>query len=351
MVWNRWMVVVTGIILLMSALAVAGPVDKIPYFPATHSHNDYLQPRPLLDALESGMASIEADVYYLEIPFIDDKGNDRVMRKLYVAHAWDSIEGTSPEWTTSGTLQATYLDPLREIYYDRGGMIYPHHPLLLHVDFKTDVEKTWRLLQNILHDYPPGLFTRFDQVNRNVIPGAVTVYTSQEPSPEVLAEYPVIWSTVDGRFGDIYDPSTWKSTDYLNKKWRIVIVSSNLLAYNDQTKFWTFLVPKEEIISEYSDRYPLLAKYFWYALRANGWQLANELVRAGKIKVSEYLAGQMREAERLGEKYGVLMRFWATPDAPYFWEVQAPLGHVVIVTNQPKNLANWLRDHGYRSCK
>ena len=346
-----WMVVLIGLILLISGSVAVGSVDKIPYFPATHSHNDYLQPRPLFDALESGMASIEADVFYVEIPFIDDKGNERVMRNLYVAHNWESIEGTSPEWTTCGTLQATYLDPLREVYNDRGGMIYPQAPLLLHVDFKTDVEKTWRLLQNILHDYPPGLFTRFDQVNHKILPGAVTVYTSQEPGPEVLAEYPVLWSTVDGRFGDIYDPKTWESPDYLQKAWRTVIVSSNLRAYNDETKFWDFLVPKEEIVREYSDRYPILTEDFWEALRANRWQLANELVRANKIKVSDYLVEQMREAERLGEKYGLLIRFWAPPDAPYFWEIQAPLDHVVILTDHPKELANWLRGHGYRSWK
>jgi len=337
-------------LLAISAFTVAGPISKIPYFPATHSHNDYLQPRPLFDALDSGMASIEADVFYIEIPFNDDKGTKRVMRNLYVAHTWASIEGTSPEWTTCGTLQARYLDPLRELYNDRG-MIYPDAPLLLHVDFKTDVEKTWRLLQNILHDYPAGLFTRFDQANHKILPGAVTVYTSHEPDPEVLAEYPVLWSTVDGRFGDIYDPKVWESPDYLQKAWRIVIVSSNLRSYNDETKFWDFLVPKDEIVKEYSDRYPILSEDFWKVLRANEWELANKLVRANKIKVSDYLVGQMREVERLGEKYGNLMRFWAPPDAPYFWEIQAPLDHVVILTNQPKELANWLTGHGYRTVK
>ncbi len=345
---NRKLFVVIGWIFLLTVLVSAVSPDRIPYFFATHSHNDYLQPRPLLDALESGMASVEADVYYVELLFRDDKGKERVMKNLYVAHDWESVEGISPYWTTCGTLQYSYLDPLREIYTKRGGMIYPRRPLLLHIDFKTDVEKTWRLLQNILRSYPPGLFTRFDQVNRVVIPGAVTIYTSHEPGPEVLAEYPILWSTVDGRYGNIYDPNTWESPEYLDKKWRTVIVSSNLRAYNDETKFWDFLVPQDEIIKEYGEKYSTLAEDFWKTLRANKWELANELVNAGKIKVSEYLVEQMWKAEELGEKYGHIMRFWAPPDAPYFWKILAPLKHVVILTDHPKELANWLWANGYK---
>ncbi|MDI3517109.1 MAG: hypothetical protein PWP09_1175 [Thermotogota bacterium] len=336
------------VMLFLAVLGIAGSSERIPYFLATHSHNDYLQPRPLLEALESGMASVEADVYYVELVFRDDKGKERVMKNLYVAHDWESIEGTSPYWNTCGTLQYAYLDLLREIYYERGGMIYPNRPLLLHVDFKTDVEKTWRFLQNILRSYPEGLFTRFDQVNRVVIPGAVTVYTSHEPGLKVLAEYPVLWSTVDGRFGDIYDPKTWESKEYLDKRWRIVVVSSNIRAYNDEKKFWHFIVPQEEIIKEYGGRYPTLAGDFWGTLRANNWALANELVETGKIEVSDYLVEQMRKANELGKKYGHLMRFWAPPDAPYFWEILAPLENVVILTDHPRALANWLEANGYR---
>src|SRR3954469_24628283 len=81
-----------------------------------HSHNDYLQPRPLFDALDHHMGSVEADIFLA--------GNE-----LLVAH---QPEATKPD----RTLRTLYLDPLRELAKKRGGRIYPDRPLILLVDFK-----------------------------------------------------------------------------------------------------------------------------------------------------------------------------------------------------------------------
>src|SRR5438552_1521932 len=67
----------------------------------THAHNDYLHKRPLLDALENGFCSVEADIHL-------------VGGKLLVAH---ERQATSPE----RTLEALYLDPLRERVKRNGG--------------------------------------------------------------------------------------------------------------------------------------------------------------------------------------------------------------------------------------
>jgi hypothetical protein len=331
------------IMLLTTASAQTPPKEETPYFEATHSHNDYYQPRPLTDALESGMGGVEPDVYYLEIPFVDDQGNSRVMKELYVAHDWEEIEGNAQNWRTLGTLSEMYLEPLWELYHQRGGTIYPQGTLLLHVDMKTDTEKTWRLLQSILQAYP-GLVTRYDLKSRTVIPGPVTVYTNAEPDAEVLAEYEVINSTVDGRFGNIFESEAWESPVYVETQWRMPIVSSNLRAYNDLHQFFEFQVPHEEIVREYGDDYPeLTEENLIDQLKENNWSLANALMRDGKITVADYLVEQMAEANRLGETHGHLMRFWAAPDEAWFWDIVTPLEHVVLATDKPREASTYLQ--------
>lgn len=323
------------------------PIGEKFYFKNTHSHNDYYRARPLLDAIDNGMGSIEADVYYIELSITDDVENSRVMKELYVAHDWDEITGDS-DYKTKGTLQNLYLDPLYEIYLSNGGKIYntPEETLLLHVDFKTDTDKTWNLLQSILKNYP-GLFTTYERDTKKVTQGPVTVFTNAEPE-NIPDEWSTFYSTADGRFGNIYDPEVWKSDAYLNFKHRMPIISSNLIAYNDITQFFDFLVPKEDIIEEYVSDYPELSMDTLYeVLRDNKWALANRLIEDGKIKVSDYLISQMKKADNLGKEYGHLMRFWASPDYQWFWDIQSPLTNVMINTNRPETLRKYLMHKAY----
>ncbi len=333
--------------LTLGSFLLFGQGASEPYFPATHSHNDYYQDRPLFDALESGMTSIEPDVYYVEYTIIDDKGNQRVYKDLLVAHNWEEITG-APGWSSpKGTLQNLYLDPLYEIYKEKDGMIFnsPDQKLLLHVDFKTDCDKTWNVLQSQLANYP-GLFTTFHKDSAEVIDGPVIVFTSHEPK-EIPDEWSVFYSTVDGRFGNIFDPNVWESEEYQSRKHRTVIVSSNILAYNDITKFFHYLVPKQDIVEKYAEDYPGLTQgNFYTALRqtidGKTWKLAVQLVEDGMMKVSDYLVEQMKEADRIGREYGTLMRFWAPPDAEWFWDIQRDLDHVVILTDYPHELMKYL---------
>src|SRR5438105_4725697 len=69
-----------------------------------HAHNDYLHPRPLLDALDNGFTSIEADVHL-------------VNGQLLVAH---DLDQTSPD----RTLRRLYLDPLRDRIRSNHGSVY-----------------------------------------------------------------------------------------------------------------------------------------------------------------------------------------------------------------------------------
>src|SRR5437660_12585606 len=74
----------------------------------THAHNDYEHKRPLFDALEHGFCSVEADIYLVD-------------GQLLVAHNRSQVK---PE----RTLQALYLDPLRELVKKNGGRVYPGGP-------------------------------------------------------------------------------------------------------------------------------------------------------------------------------------------------------------------------------
>ena len=135
----------------------------------------------------------------------------------------------------------------------------------------------------------------------------------------------------------------WKSDEYLNFKHRIPIISSNLRAYNDLAQFFDFLVAKEDIVSDYARDYPNLSMGTLYdELRREGWALVTQLITDGKIKVSDYLIDQMAEADRLGREYGHLMRFWGSPDEEWFWDIQSPLTNVMINTDRPKALREYL---------
>ena len=333
-------------LLVVPVLAQSTPSDatlsETPYHPATHSHNDYYQARPLLDAFDSGMVSIEADIFYVELPFSDARGETRALRELYVAHDWEEIEGDVAGFQrTRGTLAELYLDPLWERYLETG-TVYPQGTLLLHADMKTDTEQTWKVLENTLRNYP-GLFTTYDVTSEEVVPGPVTVYTNEEPGADTLTEYGVVHSTADGRFGDIFDPEVWASDAYQARKWRMPIISSNLQAYFDVTEMFEFLVPEVDIVDAYSDTYPdLTVENLTEALSRDGWTLATALLEDGSIEVSDYLLEQLEETNRLGSEGGHLMRFWASPDAPWFWELVSPLEQVVLVTDYPKEVQVFL---------
>src|SRR5439155_15262702 len=99
-----------------------------------HAHNDYEHKRPLFDALDQGFCSVEADIYLVD-------------GKLLVAHDRDEVR---PE----RTLQALYLDPLRERVKKNHGRVYPDGPeFTLLIDLKSDWRKIYPALRAVLKDY------------------------------------------------------------------------------------------------------------------------------------------------------------------------------------------------------
>ncbi|MFM7555618.1 MAG: hypothetical protein ACKPAH_10035, partial [Verrucomicrobiota bacterium] len=71
---DRWSRSLRGVLAVLATLAInwvcpvaaAGPEPTLRALPQAHSHNDYEQKRPLLEALDHGFCSVEADVYLVE---------------------------------------------------------------------------------------------------------------------------------------------------------------------------------------------------------------------------------------------------------------------------------------------
>jgi len=138
-----------------------------------HAHNDYEHQRPLIDALNHGFTSIEADTGL--------KGEE-----LLIGHDQSDLR-------PDRTLQRLYLDPLRE----RGASA---EPIILLIDIKSDGETTYRALSKVLASYAEML-TRIEGGKR--IPGVVTAIVSgSRPKATMQAENPR-YAFYDGRLTDL----------------------------------------------------------------------------------------------------------------------------------------------------
>src|SRR5437763_12400645 len=130
-----------------------------------HAHNDYEHKRPLLDALDNGFCSVEADVYLRN-------------GQLLIGH-------TEQDLRPERTLEKLYLDPLRERIRAEGGRVYRGGPTVyLLIDVKTEGKSTYQALHPVLVRYGDILST-FD--NGKFEQKAVTVVISGNRAPELLA--------------------------------------------------------------------------------------------------------------------------------------------------------------------
>ncbi|WNG56341.1 hypothetical protein F0U59_17405 [Archangium gephyra] len=128
----------------------ARPHPRAGYLVYAHSHNDYEQDRPLLDALDQGFYSVEADIFF-------DGG------RLSVAHnAWKR---------SKGTLQKLYLAPLQARVDALGSVHGDGLPFTLWVELKEGPREMIDALHALLEQYP--MLTRFQ--DGEILPGKVTV--------------------------------------------------------------------------------------------------------------------------------------------------------------------------------
>ncbi|MFD7316835.1 phosphatidylinositol-specific phospholipase C/glycerophosphodiester phosphodiesterase family protein [Streptomyces sp. NPDC059883] len=148
-----------------------------------HAHNDYLHPRPLLDALSHGFTSVEADVFLVD-------------GELLVAH-----EAT--ELDPSRTLRGLYLDPLLARVRANHGSVYRgyHRPVQLLIDIKADGVAAYAELHRQLTRYR-SILSRY--ANGSVRAGAVTPVISGDRAARAPMEAQrVRYAFYDGRLDDL----------------------------------------------------------------------------------------------------------------------------------------------------
>ncbi len=122
--------------------AAAAEVELGEPLAQAHAHNDYEHERPLLDALEHGFTSVEADVWLVD-------GELRVAHDLV-----DAEPGVTPEPLS--------LDPLAERVAANGGSVYRgwDGSLQLLIDTGSDGPATCAAVDEALRAYPQ-LMTRW----------------------------------------------------------------------------------------------------------------------------------------------------------------------------------------------
>jgi len=245
--------------------AVAGKRGIRPLVRA-HSHNDYEHTRPLFDALSRGFCSIEADIWLVD-------------GQLLVAHDREKV---NPQ----RTLQALYLDPLRERIRYNGGHLFPDGPTCtLLIDVKSEAAPTYTVLRQVLRSYADVL-TEFTPTNTTA--KALTVILSGNRAAELVAAAPLRYAALDGRLTELEsNPST------------------NL--------------------------FPLIS---------DNWQNHFQWRGGGDFPQGEQQ--KLREFVRRAHEQGRTIRFWATPDSRSGWRELQQAEVDLIGTDDLAGLADFL---------
>lgn len=246
--------------------APAAPAESARPLPNAHAHNDYEHPRPLLDALDHGFCSVEADVYLVD-------------GQLLVAH--DRVDVSAER-----TLQALYLDPLKERVANRGGVFGRESPsLTLLIDIKSEGAETFAVLRELLSQYADMLtVVEDDRIEQKAV---TIVISGNRPVQEIAAMNPR-YAAMDGRLADLGGD-----------------VPSHFM--------------------------PLVSDHW---LRHFRWQ--------GDGPMPEEEQRQLRKFVRQAHQEQRQVRFWATPEDPAVWAELLDAGVDFIGTDELEKLSAFL---------
>ncbi len=228
---------------LLLCCASAQPAPQPIPLTRVHAHNDYEHKRPLLDALDHGFCSVEADVHL-------------VGGQLLVAHDRDEVK-------PGRTLQALYLDPLRERVKKNGGHVFPGGPeFTLLVEIKGDWHTTYPVLRDLLKQYAEML-TTFRSGKKET--GAIIVIITGHRSKEMVAGESVRYAALDGDLADLDSDAPADLIPWISTDWG----------------------------------------------RTLKWRGKGPMPDAEKLKLKEIVAKAHQQGRRV--------RFWGAPDRPAFW--------------------------------
>ena len=179
-----------------AGLVSSPPRASVQPLERAHAHNDYEHERPLLDALDHGFTSAEADVWLVD-------------GELYIGH-----DGPDP----ARTLRDTYLAPLAQRFRDNGGSIHRQwrEPFRLLIDVKSEGTAAWPVLERELAAYPQ-LFTAYK--GGKVHERAVTAVISGNRDLAAMQAATKRFSFYDGRMSDLGGPLPASVMPLISDNW------------------------------------------------------------------------------------------------------------------------------------
>jgi glycerophosphoryl diester phosphodiesterase len=151
----------------------------------------------LLDALDHGFCSVEADIYLVD-------------GQLLVAHDRDKVK---PE----RTLQSLYLDPLRDRARKNGGRVYPHGPeVTLLIDLKSDWQRIYPVLRSVLTNYSDVLSTFRGEVKQT---NAILAVISGSRDRAMFAGEATRYAAFDGELSDLDSNPSPNFAPWISASW------------------------------------------------------------------------------------------------------------------------------------
>ena len=172
--------------LLPAVCTLLCPAQVVP-LPNAHAHNDYEHPRPLIDALENGFISVEADVFLIDGVF-------------YVYHDLPAI------LDQKRTLEHLYLKPLKKIIEKNDGYVYPGYEdfFYLMIDIKSEALPAYQQLKGLLGKYRSFISTVRQGEEEKTKPVKVFLSGSISGGPhENIIREDMLLAAVDGRPDDL----------------------------------------------------------------------------------------------------------------------------------------------------
>lgn len=164
---------------------------------AAHAHNDYYHKRPLLDALDNGFCSVEADILLVD-------------GKLLVAHSY--LESRKDR-----TLDKLYLQPLKRIIEKNDGTVHRRKSrFLLLIDVKTNADETFKELDKQLKRYPE-IFSHYKDGKWNKKPVLVIISGNRPKQAIKNQNYKI--AAIDGRLFDLGKGIDSKFMPLISDRW------------------------------------------------------------------------------------------------------------------------------------
>jgi hypothetical protein len=270
---------------LVAALSARAQEQKapppLPLVTKAHAHNDYQHTRPLLDALDNGFCSVEADIFLTN-------------GQLLVAHA---IEQTKPE----RTLQSLYLDPLQARVKQNNGHVYTNGgEFTLLIELKQEWPGEYPALLSVLTNYAPILVNYTTdpsapgQSQTPAIPeqkhtNAILVIITGHRDPNMFKGETIRYAAADGGMGDLDKNPPANLVPWISENWK--------------------------------------AFFKWN----------------GKGAIPDAELDKLKKIVQRAHDQGRRVRFWNAPDTANFWQVMHVVGVDLINTDNLPGVARFFQ--------